>query len=474
MTKAEATDLLALRQEFHDMNGVNGLIWYTSFMTGNFKPVMERQGFSWRPLLGFLRYGLVHLPFRPRKQAGAYDLVFATIFMDRGTGLQDSFFGSLPVMMRDSGLRVALAGKIANRFSASRDNLPLMSAGGDGPKQADQPPHYCPSHLLTKKDALLCVWQSLRGFLSLRYPDKGRGMLRQEMRRAFFSEVLIGLMIEKMLRKLLQKNPDLVIIHGFEGNTWETACSRVTSRSYGMQHGVILGEDRKMTAFRDRPLPRSIITTGPLPASILEGFAGFPAEKIRAGWTFRHAKIFNQEHRQHAPAQIKSVLVLMQGNEHKTGVMAILRQMRDAAPAFAIVLRPHPAVPLAIMGIGEAEGFVISTEPDIHRDILGHDACLYVGSTAALESIYLGVPVVRIAIDDAGPDPLEGCPHLRSEGKNSGEIIGKIEELASPSARTTYEAELPLARTYFESYFTKPDHATKEVVKSWINQSLAL
>lgn len=467
---------LKKRDIFYDANAKNKRIWYTSLVTGNFRNTIlyseltgTHQPFRLRPLWGFLRYCLIDMPFRRRQRmVPEGQLLVATVFMrqknqQNAHKITEAFFADLPTRLQQSGSPVICIGKVAHHFSRrveeqARDNLGNTV--------------FCPTHLLTKWDGLKIVTTALCSLLSCRYPsDTGRKVLAKEMIRSHISEVLSALLYEAMIAKIISKNPRIPILHPFEGNTWESACSLSGQYCIGYQHSSILNDQFKISCFSGRPIPSRIITTGPEASRQLSELWGYPNTLLVDGYSLRQAGIYQVHPKTEPPRTVNRILVLMQGEEHRNGALECLRKLMKLRPNIKVCLRPHPAVPITKMGIDYKTEFLISDEPDLYVDILRHDACVYISSTAALESIYLGVPVIHLIVDsDIDSDPLVGISYLKRDAKIAEEIVGYLQEF---EGYPRFEEEFTLARGYFEGYFRKPDNFMEERFKEWLALSSA-
>lgn len=470
MTPKAIDRFLEIRSKFYERNKANKRIWYTSLVSGNFRNTIlyrELSGVSGtvktRPFWGFLRYCLMELPFRAAHRIPDANLLIATVFIRQSNKtITEAFFGSLPSTLRQEGFGVICAGRIAHSFSRSVEKEARHCLG-------DQ--IVCPTHILTKYDGLLCLAKAAASFFLCRYPKECRGSLRKDMLQSHISEVLTALLYEAMIGKIAARNPQIHILHPFEGNVWEAACTLSGQPCTGYQHSSVLNDQYKMSYFPGRPVPAKIITTGPEAAKNLSRLWGYPQDMLVNGCSLRQEKIYSVAPKTNPPAAAKRILMLMQGDEHKNGILDFLREFKKSNPDVEVSLRPHPAVPLAKMGIDKDQEFLISTEPDIYNDILHHDACLYVSSTASLEAIYLGTPVVHLsADDDVDGDPLHGISYLKRNAATAEELAGHLREFAGYPC---FQEEFALARDYFERYFGKPDNSIEKQFKEWLAPSSA-
>jgi len=400
----------------------------------------------------------MELPFFSKYSPPEAHLLVATVFTQgKCKKISEVFFGNLLSRLERENCKVIVIGKVTHQFRQSIEDNARKELGSNV---------YCPSHLLTKWDGLKCLLSAIYSFLKYRYPKEYRVQLFKDMAQSHMSEVLSALLYQSMIKKISFQNPQLRILHPFEGNTWESACSLSGQYDVGFQHSSVLNDQIKITSFPGRPLPSKVITTGREATEQLVRDWGYNPDVLIDGYTLRQAKIFDVQPKIAAPSKVRRVLVLMQGNEHQNGVLDILREFISKNSGVSVFLRPHPAVPYEGMGLREDEMSKVSNNPDLYSDILNHDACIYVSSTAALESTYLGVPVVHIVLGkDVDGDPLFHMPYLKRVAKTSDDIAIILKELEK---YPLFDEELVLARDYFDRYFKRPDEFMEEQFKEWL------
>ena len=445
-------DMARLCAEFRSRHQKHPPIWFTSLAVGDYVRThvyQQLQGkkttLKWRPFLGLIRYCLFDLPFKTR-HIPPTDIIFMTVFTwQNGTG-RESFYGELPAKLLSDGLKPVLVGKIAEHYHGRMEDIIRKDM---------VVPAYGPTHLLTKAEGLSCILKGLASFAWM------RGSWKDVFYAASF-EIPIALVYMKMLEKIYQQSPEARLVFPFEGNAWESACIMASKSkiSAGYQHAAILPDQIKITTHTGRPLPMQIITTGSEVGDVLTQF-GHDKQNLTDGFTLRQSDIYKFAPKSEPPAKINKMLVLLQGGEDRNGVLDILRHYQRENGDVQITLRPHPAMDISKIN---TRGFFLSDITRLHEDILAHDACVYTGSTAAMESVYLGVPVIRLAV--TGGDPLFSVSYLKKEARTGAEIAAACTFFEGYS---NFKDDLRCARSYFEQYFTQPPADMKDKFKKWLS-----
>lgn len=444
-------DFYARAELFRQANKNNPYAWYTALATSNLKSAKNATS-SKRPLLGLIKYCLFELPFFAEKSK-PYDVVFASVLTKHQTSVRETFFGDLPKNLVDQGYRCAVVGKIAWIYNRSiegqaRDGVPCDV--------------YCPSHLLSKWDGLKCVLKSLKARFSYDgMNDVQKEQSQIEIQAARYHDIVIGLLYQAMLVKVKKANADLKIIHGFEGNTWESSCALVDETCTGYQHGAVLKDQFKVTPFDGRPYPKRIISSGTQSSHALMNVGGVQSDQLRDGYALRIGDIYNHLPKESYPDRITRVLYVMQGGEDANGIFDMLAKIKNAYPHIDFVLRPHPAHP-----VDESESPLPFTQAQsLYDDIMDADMVLYADSTAAFEAVVLGVPVVALSPQS---DPLFQCSsmhHVLRDVNDLENIIDLIEKSSS------FDSDFNQARGYVENYFRCPTDKTKDDFIQWLSLS---
>lgn len=438
-------DFLERAEIFRAVNAGNDLMWYSALATSNFKASQNRSGF--RSLLGLIKYCLLELPWSASSVVKIYDIVFVSVFIKGKDKTKEAFFGGLPELLSED-VKCAVAGKVAWTYS----RLDESKAQEDHDVDV-----FCPSHLLSKWDGLKCILKSVTTRFSFEgmVTEQAR-QARADMQSARYHDIVVGLFYQKMLERL--KSSNTKIFHAFEGNSWESACAIIDKGAVGYQHGAVLKDQIKMTPFKGRPMSSKVITSGAEASHAIVTLTGMSSSHLVNGCALRLGRVYEYEPKKTNPTKIQSALFLMQNDGHAD--VEKLKEFQVMCPNVNIILRPHPAHP-----IDNIHGFEISKEPDLYKDILRHDVCLYANSTAAFESIALGVPVLNI---NDQSDPLFLCPAMRHVVYSSDEFHDVIKTI---EGNENFDRDFQDGRAYFEAYFTKPTTIIKDDFKTWLNLS---
>jgi hypothetical protein len=377
-----------------------------------------------RPFLGWLKYCLLELKWKPHRLQQSYDCVLITIYTNHKAGPKETFFGDLPNDLQQAGYHCLIAGKIAWHFGRDLENkLPEH--------------HISFSHIISKCDGLKILFaQLLKGKIDT-----------HNLTKAFFAT---------MIQTIIKTNPNIKLLYPFEGNYWEEACIENHMYAIGYQHNALTPINDKRSKIQK--LPKHVISTGPEATKIMTENLGLAQSKIIDGYALR---VTVNPQKKRIKKSIKNILFLMQGHALEVEIIKLLQLFKINNSEFNITIRPHPAHPLDIKN----HGFKISKNTDLHDDIRNHDCCVYLASTAAFESIAMGVPVIHMTIDKSIGDPLFQCPALHKSARDEQELSHAINELNDEIT----DKDFAKAENYFKTYFRpyKKEHV-QDFIK-WLN-----
>lgn len=212
----------------------------------------------------------------------------------------------------------------------------------------------------------------------------------------------------------------------YEGNPWERAFitgirkSNPDTRIIGYQHSVIPQAAANMfqsaREMNNIPLPDVLLTTGRVPAEILQEHGAFPKERIKVSCALRYNYLDDIQpqprHRLDVHGKARILIALCGVIE----TLPLLRYAVDQARSnqhVDFLIRAHPVLPFEQLQQFIDDSNVlpanirISKGSSVMEDITECDFVLYWGSSVALESIRLGKPVIHFNPDDfLSYDPL--------------------------------------------------------------------
>jgi len=257
----------------------------------------------------------------------------------------------------------------------------------------------------------------------------------------------------------------------YEGNPWERAFivgikrGSPNTRIIGYQHSVIpqvaVNMFQSYRELKKIPLPDVLLTTGEVPADILQEHGAFPKERVKISCALRYHyldKIKKQpRHRMSGHGKIR-VLVALCG---VVKTLPLLRYAIDQACSFQhidLLIRTHPVLPfdqLQVL-IGDVRSIPsnikISHGSTVMEDVLSCDAVIYWGSSVALEAIRLGKPVIHFNQGDfLSYDPLFDLKDFKWIVNPRDDILNVLEHINNLSDNE-FEELRDKAQSYVIAY----------------------
>jgi surface carbohydrate biosynthesis protein (TIGR04326 family) len=212
----------------------------------------------------------------------------------------------------------------------------------------------------------------------------------------------------------------------YEGNPWERAFiagireSNPGVRIVGYQHSVIPQVAANMfqsTMEMDNiPLPDVLLTTGNVPADILQKYGAFPKEKIKVSCALRYHYLDELQsqprHRANGHGRTR-ILVALCGVVETLPLLRYAIDQGRSVHHVDFLVRAHPVLPFKqLQPLMDDKSplpanITISNGTSVIEDMLECDAVLYWGSSVALEGIRLGKPAIHFDPGDfLSYDPL--------------------------------------------------------------------
>ncbi|MEQ8390607.1 MAG: hypothetical protein RIB30_06405 [Thalassospira sp.] len=301
--------------------------------------------------------------------------------------------------------------------------------------------------LATWPDALKCLVKAI--LIEIHVPQLNSSMLvdvsgfaKLDILGARLSEVAEALFYEQAIKRLRKQMPDAVIVHSWENQCWEHACRRAASfqvPTIGLQHSALLSEHRKMRASIvpgiDKPMPDTIISTGPHATSLLITEFGHKPSRIVDGFDLRSEDLGEGRSNIERSGLRRRVLVLLQGLSSQVAFHNAVAVACAGLSGWQITLRPHPAVPLAENLEGselsiKLDEVAVSQSCPLRDDLQNHDVVIYSGSTAAILAVGHGLPVIHFRdVSALGNDPLMGLHDMVQRVESGMEMVDVCEKL---------------------------------------------
>lgn len=334
------------------------------------------------------------------------------------------------------------------------------------------------SHFLRFTDILAALSRTLR----IRFSNAGLTLPDGTDIRAFVdaefarerANLFEGLLVETGMRRVLRICSRARVLHTYENNPWERAVDRAAHTAIprrdvtGYLHCAVLPSHLKNYLSEEeqvlRPSPDRIVCTGPAARDIFLSLGRHEAEQVIAGCALRGAGLDSLDMRDGPPERIGVALAVLEALPSTATFLTFLARAADLMPGRKIFLRPHPAMPLQMLlplaGLTElpaglSESFATSLESAIAEA----DAVLYVSSTAAMTSLAMGVPVIKVRLDELlEDDPLFACDALKRVIERPDALEPAIAQLESMSP-SEFTAEFERGRAYLRQYLAPADES---------------
>ncbi|MBN8521972.1 MAG: hypothetical protein J0L77_08780 [Alphaproteobacteria bacterium] len=212
--------------------------------------------------------------------------------------------------------------------------------------------------------------------------------------------------IKRALRRVIEETQCQKILLPFEGNSWESGAVRAAKEkhitSVGYQHTALPDEMTKLSyEVHEDQLPDYVMTSGAGATDRLISHFQMPEDRLITGVSFRK----NLNLLILPIPEDGYVLVLLQGLDSDRLLMECITQVLEPIDT-RVRVRTHPACPIHVSTM-----FDVSEGTTLEADISGASICLYGGTSACIEALLSGVPVIHI---DCGLypslDPLSFMP----------------------------------------------------------------
>lgn len=320
------------------------------------------------------------------------------------------------------------------------------------------------------------AWRPAVGRVESRLGIDIASLLQQDVKTCRWRDLPTAFLLRKILGRMLDRNPQAVLVHPFENNGWEHACQSAVQASGNLtvafQHNALVPSAEKIYASRHRPHPNRIVAMGKGAKAMLCDRFGYKEKEVSVGYAMRQSAIYSHAPKTVPPQSVSRILVLLQGTTDSVALLNLLSDTFIDQNKFQVTLRPHPAIPLPgqLQKSKMAElrqPFRASNKSDLYADILDHDVAVSAGSTASWEAVALGVPVIYVDLGSSvSGNPMFAEPALCRTAHNTKELRDALESIAALN-KDQFKAEAVRARQHFEGCFsTKTDDAFQRVLAS--------
>lgn len=287
-----------------------------------------------------------------------------------------------------------------------------------------------------------------------------------------FKRNLNGVQIFQLLhynctKKLLRDVSADTFLTSYENNPWEKMCimavreSAANIKIIGYQHTVVPQASANMFISRYEldviPKPDLVLTVGEEPKKIMEFYGSFKQERIQTACALRFEYLFS------LPAfprtRTRNILLGLEGIMDVYKLVNYIYEQTLQTKDYKFIIRTHPVLPFKIFEsklsfrIQDAPQFEISANKSLIEDIERSDMVIYWGSTVALESLWVGKPVIHFNMGQVlSYDPLFRCQDFKWGINRYSPLLKIIANIyALPDVQ--YEDSRRKARRYMEKYF---------------------
>ncbi len=390
-----------------------------------------------------------------KKKINNFDLVFFTMWF-QGTIKSyphnniDPFFGKIPVLSKKNGLKTAIFCHIENFQSSNIKEF----------KNIFNQDIYSYFNILKIFDILSIWFKVLRGnsFFLGDY-NHLKKCIKNDFLKTKWTQSIHALMIKCVVQKIIIKNPEIHIIHTYEGNCWEKGVMMATQNKSKNLSPTIIGYQH--TSFSDffqklraSPFffPNKILSTGHLASQILIKKFNYKKKLVVSTVSLRPSPFKESPVKQGLPKNFRNVLILLQGSPYDTLFLNEADRFLQNIPV-NVTIRPHPNFYINIAELNKK--FSFSTQKSLPDDLQSHDIVLHNGTTAALEAAYLGVPCVYIDLGFSfSSNPLDEVENnlLIHKGSKSGGFLKIVQKLIENS--DAFPEHLSQFQEWYVSYFS--------------------
>jgi len=422
-----------------------------------------------RYLLKLCDYGRGHGGYGPKGNDALIVTVSSDELLQPERSIRDFIFGEFPSDLAKAGCKNVMLAQLTGQIQPASGRAHALPP----------PPMRTFVDLARLGDVFFAIlraasWCPKIGLIKSSLGVHVATLLRHDAKICRWRDLPAAFLLRAVLGRMLDRNPQAVLVHPFENNGWEHACQSATrargSVTVAFQHNALVPSSEKMYASRYRPRPNRIVAMGKAAKAMLCDTFGYSEEMVDVGYAMRQSAIYDHVPKTVAPKKVRRILVLLQGATDSVALINLLADAFSDQDEYWVTLRPHPAISLA----GQLQKtklakirspFRASKERDLYVDIFNHDVAVSVGSTAGWEAAALGVPVVHMDLGGgASNNPMFAEPALCRTAGDAKELIKALREIETLNA-CQFKAEAGCARRYFEDSFSmKTGDVFKRVV----------
>ncbi|MCB9757491.1 MAG: hypothetical protein H6753_03595 [Candidatus Omnitrophica bacterium] len=253
----------------------------------------------------------------------------------------------------------------------------------------------------------------------------------------------------------------------YENNPWEKMCllafreQALQTEILGYQHTVTPQASVNMFISAEEegviPKPDRVLTVGAATKDIIDRYTQISSLPVQAACALRYEVLWNLKPL--ARTKTFNILLALDGIvEVYEMVNYVIQQLIDQKK-YKIIIRTHPVLPISLIEnkllykLARLPFVEISQGYSPIQDIERTDMTIYWGSTVALESLWMGKPIINFDKQDLfSYDPLFDCPHFKWTVGPHQELRPVLEEIYALTDED-FLAGYQNAHTYLAQYF---------------------
>lgn len=356
---------------------------------------------------------------------------------------RDVFLGPLPGYLKRRGRRVLYYGGVTNidsEFDTIESDLRRVRAFPVLPEVA----------LLSSFDRWAIALRALLLHRRIRLAPVNSVagvdvtvVLRNYLTKRYALEGLRKNQISLLALRRLFKTFDVEEIYmPFENNSWQKLLSRTARErkppipTRAFQHAqVALNSTRLFLGRKEAeaaPMPDRIFTLGAYTRDFLVNRKRYPAERTIPACALRQDRLPSTNGHRSGRRQL---LACLWTRRRSAELLRFLTAARLSEAEWSVCVRPHPVQPLERIQKrldGPLPSAFHVSSSTLLDDLEHSDVVLYSGTTACLDALAVGLPVVNVEFDDfITPDPLFDFDTFKWTVRSPAELAGVLREIAA-------------------------------------------
>ncbi len=381
----------------------------------------------------------------------------------------DIFFGPLPQFLAEKKERIVFFANILGDFKACLQKVEMCSNAVIVPTE----------YFISFANIWSALWQSL-----IYWP--------QVKKEVFFAEHDIRDLINAELAScsgkiqlyqylhyaatcaLLKQIAAKCFLLTYENNPWEKMCLLALrehspqTEILGYQHTVTPQASVNMFISAEEeaviPKPDRVLTVGIATKYIIDRYTQISSLPVQAACALRYESLINLKPLPRT--RTFNILLALDGIVDVYQMVNYVIQQLNGQQKYKIIIRTHPVLPMQLIEhklvkkLSELTFVEISQGFSPVEDIERTDMTIYWGSTVALESLWMGKPIINFNRQDLfSYDPLFDCPHFKWTVNPHQALMPVLETIYALSDED-FAASYQNAYAYLCQYFYAVNPAT--------------